>query len=136
MRAKGSEAIATFELTYPAAMVEKFFQAVAWRQPTRPAVPPTLATVFREGDFVALKKLGVPLERVLHAEQEYRFHAPLEADVKYKGETFLKSQLEKQGSSGTTRFYVLQTNLLNAGGKLQAECLTTIVVRDGSGRAG
>lgn len=135
MRAKDGlpgEAMATFERDYPSNLVEKFFTAVAWRQPLRPEAPPTLATAFRDGDFEAMRKLGIPLEKVLHAEQEFRFHAPVEPGIKYRGETFLKSQLEKQGSSGAIRFYVFQTNLIAPDGKVRAESLTTIIVKEGS----
>lgn len=124
-----TEPIGEFELRIPAAQAERFFGAVAWQLPSRPASPPTLATAFRRGEFLALQKLGISLQSVLHGEQKYRFVKNLLPDQLYKGETFISSHYEKSGASGTMNFYVFQTNLKNSAGELCVECLSTIIAR-------
>ncbi|MBI3544586.1 MAG: MaoC family dehydratase N-terminal domain-containing protein [Deltaproteobacteria bacterium] len=124
-----TEPIATFEHEVPASQAGRFFDAVAWQLPTRPASPPTLATTFRHGEFAALQKLGVALQNVLHGEQKYRFHGELKSGTRYRGETFVNSHYAKSGGSGTMNFYVFQTNLKDGAGALAVECVTTIIVR-------
>lgn len=129
MRLNTSEPISTFEASIPAARVDLFFKAVDWKQPKMPIMPPTLATAFRDGEFVALKKLNIPLHKVLHGEQKYKFNKELEPGSTYRGETHLTSQFEKSGASGTMTFYVFQTNLLDSSGASCVECCTTIIAR-------
>ncbi len=122
---RSSEPIATFTATISAENVAAFFNAVGWAQPVRPACPPTLATMFREGEFKALQEMKIPLQRVLHGEQKYRFLKELSPGATYSGKTFLNNQTEKAGMG----FYVFQTNIEDAGGDVCIECLTTIIVR-------
>jgi hypothetical protein len=123
------EILAEFEVSVPKSQADAFYKATNWQLPTRPAIPPTLATVFREGEFESLRKMGITVDRVLHGEQRYRFLKDLETDTKYRGETFLASKHEKSGSSGTLTFYAFQTNLTAVSGEISVECLSTIVVR-------
>ncbi|MBI3555913.1 MAG: MaoC family dehydratase N-terminal domain-containing protein [Deltaproteobacteria bacterium] len=124
-----TEPTATFTLKVPAAQASLFFDAVAWQLPARPPAPPTLATAFREGEFLAMQKLNASIERVLHGEQRYRFLKDLMPDTTYQGETYVNSHYEKSGKSGTMHFYVLQTNIKNSDGEKCVECFTTIIVR-------
>lgn len=129
MRMNTSEPVATFEASLPAERVDKFFKAVDWKQNALPVMPPTLATAFRQGEFAALQKLGIPLQKVLHGEQKYKFIKDLEPNKIYRGETYLASQFEKSGGSGTMTFYVFQTNLIDSMGSSCVECCTTIIAR-------
>lgn len=125
-----TEPLAVFEASVTAEQVAGFFAAVGWQLPLKPAAPPTLATVFREGEREAIKKLNVPLQNILHGEQKYRFHCDLMPGQSYRGETFISSQYEKKGKAMTMRFFVFQTNLKDAQGTLCVESLTTIIVRE------
>ncbi len=124
-----TEPAATFTLSVPAEQAQRFFDAVAWQLPTRPQAPPTLATLFREGEYKALQNLQTSLEQILHGEQRYRFIKELLPDTTYQGETFINSHYEKSGKAGTMHFYVLQTNLKDDDGETCAECFSTIIVR-------
>jgi hypothetical protein len=115
-----------FEFPVSGDRIEKFFQATAWQLPHRPSVPPTLATVFRQGEFELFQKIGIPLNRVLHAEQKYKFHKDLFAGATYVCSTGLESQYEKKG----LRFFVLRTDIKEpSGGATCIESFTTIVVK-------
>ena len=126
-----TEPVATFKLSVPAEQAQRFFDAVAWQLPARPLAPPTLATLFREGEYLAMQTLKTSIEQVLHGEQRYRFIKDLYADVAYEGETFINSHYERASKSGgpTMHFYVLQTNIKDAAGETCAECFSTIIVR-------
>lgn len=125
-----TEPLAVFEFSFTADQAERFFAAVGWQLGTRPLVPPTLATMFRQGEREAIVKLGVPLEHILHGEQKYRFHNDLVPGHDYRGETFISSQYERKGGAMIMRFFVFQTNLRDKGGNLCVEGLTTIIVRE------
>jgi hypothetical protein len=125
---RSDEPIATFEMTIPAARAGKFFAAVGWGLARRPAMPPTLATIFREGEFVALHKVGLSLKNILHGEQKYRTLRDLVPERRYRCTTTIKSQHEKAGKGGTMYFYVLETDIADDDG-VCVECLTTIIAR-------
>src|SRR4051794_38239189 len=99
-RINSTEPMAQFEVSIPQDQIDCFFPAVAWQTPGRPMTPPTLATVFREGEFQALQKLAIPLQKVLHGEQKYRFKKDLRAGVKYDCTTHLNSHFEKTTGTG------------------------------------
>lgn len=124
-----TEPIATFEASIPVERIDAFFKAVGWQLSGLPAMPPTLATLFRQGELEALNKLGIPLAKVLHGEQKYKFLKNLKAGEKYRGETFLLSQYEKSGGSGKMGFYILQTSLIDSNGELCVECSATVIAR-------
>lgn len=129
-RRSQSEPLATFEMTVSTEQVERFFEAVAWQLPERPAAPPTLATIFRQGEFEALKTMGVAMHKILHGEQKYRFLKDLAPGQPVRGTTFLNSEFEKTGGKGgAMKFYVVQTNLADASGETCVECVSTIIAR-------
>ena len=116
----------TFELSLSKNDFERFFNAVEWSLPELPPCPPTIATIFRDGEFEILRQLNIPLKKVLHGEQKYRFYSDLKPDTKYRGETFLENLVEKNKMS----FFVLQTNLIDEEtGKATIECTSTIIAR-------
>lgn len=129
MRLDASEPITTFEASIPKERIDAFFKAVDWSLAAKPVMPPTLATAFRQGEFEAFNKLGVPLQKILHGEQKYKFVTDLVPGAVYRGQTFLTSQYEKSSGKGSMTFYVFQTNLLDSGGNVCVECCTTIIAR-------
>ncbi|MEW6057976.1 MAG: MaoC family dehydratase N-terminal domain-containing protein [Bdellovibrionota bacterium] len=124
-----TDPIAIFEASVPFAQAKLFFEATDWSQDFRPLAPPTLATIFRNGEFEALKKLNIPLQKVLHGEQKYKFIKELRPDQTYRGETFVASQIEKSGGSGKMSIYVFQTNLIDQDSEVCVECSSTIIVK-------
>ncbi|TSD40326.1 MaoC family dehydratase [Rhodococcus sp. KBS0724] len=96
-------------------------------------VPPTFLTTARlgwapEGENPSTT-LGFDVARVLHAEEEYIFHArPPRAGDLLTVTSRLGRQYEKQGRrGGTMRFAVTVTEFRNSEGDLVAEQHTTIV---------
>lgn len=93
---------------------------------------PTFPTVFRKGEFELFSKLGVPLSRILHAEQEYEYHASLRAGMTVSFESRLARFNEKRGGSGALSFMTFETLVSDA---VNQERLltsrTTIVVKGG-----
>jgi hypothetical protein len=112
------------------ARVEAFAKAVG--APLDGSVPPTYPTRFRKGEFELSETLGLPLSRVLHAEQAYEYVSPIEIGDTVTFETTLARAVEKSGSSGSMTFVVLETRVRAAAtGKECAVGCTTIVVRGG-----
>lgn len=122
-----------FEIDIPKDQVERFFSAVGWTLNTKPVSPPTLATVFRKGEFELLKKLKIPLGKVLHGEQQYTFHKPLLGGAKYQAKSWLHQHHEKKSPAGTLGFYVFRTSIFDSHKNLLVESDTNIVVRDVGG---
>lgn len=76
----------------------------------RGVAPPTFVTAAREGEFGMLDELGVPLKRLIHAEQEYRYEADVLAGDEIIYRTRLQDVLEKRGgTSGGMVFFILET---------------------------
>lgn len=73
--------------------------------------PPTFMTVFRRGEFELLEKMGIPLSKVLHGEQEYTYENPIRAGDTIEFESQLSSVFEKKGGSGTMHFLVFDTQV-------------------------
>lgn len=93
---------------------------------------PTFATVFRRGEFDLFSKLGVPLSRILHAEQEYEYEAGIRAGMTVSYESRLARYNEKRGSSGALSFMTFETEVNDAAsGERVLTSRTTIVVKGG-----
>jgi len=95
-------------------------------------VPPTYLTRFRQGEFELLERLGVPLQNVLHAEQDYQYFAPLRPGMKILYETVLANSFEKKGRAGSLHFLVTETRVRWAGSadpQPLVVCKTTIVAK-------
>jgi hypothetical protein len=69
--------------------------------------PPTFLTICRTGEFELFQKMGVPLARVLHAEQEYIFVNPIIPDVRLDFVTEVAQVLSKK----TMHFMILETQV-------------------------
>lgn len=106
--------------------IRRFCEAVG--APISEVAPPTFMTVFRKGEFDLFSKLGIPLARVLHAEQEYVYRGVIRAGDEVTYETRLTHVLEKNGASGSMHFLTFETEVATASGPAGLS-KTTIVVR-------
>lgn len=95
--------------------------------------PPTLATCFgvwaNPAWLAALHALGAPLERMLHGEEEYSYHAALRPGTTISAEATIADVREKHGQRGTITLITLATSFRDAGGDLLVEGRTVIVLR-------
>lgn len=110
--------------------LRRFCQAIGGRY--RGEAPPTFMTIFRVGEFEILKQMSIPLQSVLHADQEYRYEAPILAGDPIEYQTVLTRAFEKTGSSGSMRFFVFDTEVraLRAEGPVVVGgSKTTLIVR-------
>ncbi len=106
--------------------LEKFASSVG--APVEKEAAPTFVTVCRRGEFDLFQKMGVPLSRVLHGEQEYEYLAPIRAGDDLEYETTLAKAFEKRGASGGMLFLVFETHI-RAAGRGAAVSRTTVIVR-------
>lgn len=74
--------------------------------------PATMMTICRKGEFELLRKFGVQLKSVLHAEQEYTYDNTIVAGDVLKYETTLKSVSEKEGALGPMHFLFFETTVI------------------------
>lgn len=91
---------------------------------------PTIFTIFREGEFEIIDRLGVQLSQILHAEQEYSiFHTLLpEEEIRYT--TTLLSVVEKKGTGSSLAFLVFETEFLRTRDSVSvANAKSTMVYR-------
>jgi hypothetical protein len=102
--------------------IERF--ALSIGAPVSDEAPPTFLTLFRKAEFALFDQLGIPLSKVLHAEQEYTYEAPLKAGDRITFETTLAKALEK----GSVRFMTFRTDF-RVGESPVASSNTVIVVR-------
>ncbi len=93
------------------AAIEAFGKSVSWELPGE--VPPSFLTRFREGEFELLVRLGVELQQVLHAEQEYRWLAPLKMDSELDHRARLADVLSKGGKGGRLTFLKFDSEYLD-----------------------
>lgn len=99
---------AEFRVRAEPARLTQFCRAVHARD--RGVAPPTFVTAAREGEFGMLNELGVPLKRLIHAEQEYRYAADILPGDEIVYRTRLQDVLEKRGGSGGMAFFILETD--------------------------
>lgn len=109
--------------------VEAFGRSVSWEIPGE--VPPSFLTRFREGEFELLVSLGVELRQVLHAEQEYRWLAPLKADAQLDHRARLADVLSKGGKGGRLTFLKFDSEYLDpVTTRALAQSRTVMVIRE------
>lgn len=73
-------------------------------------IPPTFVTICFEGITGVLDQIGLKLNQVLHAEQEYIYYSEYQAGQTLVYESKLVHVLEKRGKSPMF-FLVLQTDI-------------------------
>jgi acyl dehydratase len=94
--------------------------------------PPTFATTFRDEsvDYNAfLHELGTDISRVLHGEQEFELHRPLQPGQTYLCRTRVADVYEKGGKSGPMGFVVRETSITDRTNELVATMRSVTVVR-------
>lgn len=99
-------------------------------------LPPTFPTVFlfwgAGGLEGTLRELGVSIWNVLHAEQEYEYHAPVHVGDTVMGRTAITDVYERRGSSGAMTFVAFSTEYTNQHGTRVLTDRALIIVRDGA----
>lgn len=111
------------------AAIEAFGKSVSWEIPDE--VPPSFLTRFRQGEFELLSRLGVELRQVLHAEQEYRWLAPLVADSQLDYRARLADVLSKGGKGGRLTFLKFDSEYLDSvTTRALAQSRTVMVIRE------
>ncbi len=114
----------------PPSRIEAFYRSVGVTP--RLEAPPTFMTVFRKGEFELFERLGIPLARVLHGEQEYEYEEPIRGGDTVTYECELVKALEKRGSKGQMLFMTFDTEatIEREGRKLRAgRTRCTVVVK-------
>ncbi|MBN23184.1 MAG: hypothetical protein CL678_18000 [Bdellovibrionaceae bacterium] len=74
-------------------------------------IPPTYVTIFRDGEFELLDKLKIPLNQILHAEQEYEYIEDLILNENYTVQTVFVKCVEKKGKSGRMAFLTFESRI-------------------------
>lgn len=90
--------------------------------------PMTFPTRYRQGEFEILKALNVDFRELLHSEQEYAFHHPLEIGDKPLVRTQLKDNRKKRGIQ-----FVTCEMVLICGSVTKVTSQSTMVIRTSSG---
>ncbi|HEV8584938.1 MAG TPA: MaoC family dehydratase N-terminal domain-containing protein [Methylomirabilota bacterium] len=94
--------------------------------------PPTFAISFRDesADTQALlRELGVDISRLLHGEQEFEIHRPLQPGHTYLCRAKVTDIYEKAGKSGPMAFVVRETAITDAANEIVATMRGVTVVR-------
>jgi acyl dehydratase len=94
--------------------------------------PPTFAITFRDegADTSALlRELGTDISRVLHGEQEFEIHRPLQPGQTYLCRAKVVDVYEKAGKSGPMAFVVRETTITDRANEVVATMRGVAVVR-------
>ncbi len=94
--------------------------------------PPTFAITFRDegADTNALlRELGTDISRVLHGEQEFELHQPLQPGRTYLCRAKVVDMYEKTGKSGPMGFVVRETTITDADNEIVGTMRAVTVVR-------
>lgn len=112
------------------ARVESFAATVGASWKPGQNLPATILTIFREGEFILLKRLGIELHHVLHLSQDYRLDADLPLDQEIRYETRVASWQEKSAAGRGRRVFLnLETDFLTADSKSLARAVTALLFR-------
>jgi N-terminal half of MaoC dehydratase len=139
----GVESLGRFEMVVELGKVREFARATGATHPAyfedeHPPIPPTFlmaAALWQPDDvprpYVAL---GMDLRRVLHGEQEFRFHGPLpRAGDRLTVEIRIESVEEKEGRrGGTMRLAHIVSEFTNEAGEVVAHARATTIETGGS----
>ena len=93
--------------------------------------PPTFLTTFRDENDTGtmLRDLGVDIGRVLHGEQEFELHRPLQPGRTYLCRAKVVDIYEKTGKSGPMGFVVRETTITDAENDIVGTMRAVTVVR-------
>ena len=127
LKSQLGESSSYFEETITSEKLNVFRSAV---QASTEGVPPTYLTRLREGEFELLTRWGVTLDRVLHAEQEYEYLAPLLEGHTLRYRTRFLDLIEKKGNAGILNFLAFELEVSDKRlGTLLARGWTNFVIR-------
>jgi hypothetical protein len=100
---------------------------------SEPAALPTLPTCYglwaNPAWIAALRAAGVPLEQLLHGEEEYIYHAPIGPGTSLLAEAQVADLRERSGQSGPITIITLATRFSDSAGALLVEGRTVIVMK-------
>ena len=94
--------------------------------------PPTFAITFRDEKHDTgsmLKDLGTDISRILHGEQEFEIHRPLQPGRTYLCRAQVVDIYEKSGKSGPMAFVVRETAITDGDNEVVATMRAVTVVR-------
>jgi acyl dehydratase len=119
-----------FTVTVAADRLRQFTAAIGADANANAVPPPTYLKVIEgEGNSSReiLATLGVDLSRVLHAEQEFEYHAPFDAGDQLTVERVVSDIYERK--SGQLEFIVIDSEVRHAAGDLVGRSRQVILVR-------
>ena len=94
--------------------------------------PPTFAITFRDESAdtnALLRELGTDVSRLLHGEQEFEIHHPLQPGHTYLCRARVVDIYEKTGKSGPMAFVVRETTITDRANEVVATMRGVTVVR-------
>jgi hypothetical protein len=136
--------LARFEMVVERGKIREFARATgstnpAYLEDEQPPVPPTFLASAAHWQPAGVPKpyeaLGFDLARVLHGEQEFRFHGPpVRAGARLTVEIRIESVTEKAGRrGGTMRFARVATDFVDESGRLVAQAFATTIETEAPG---
>jgi hypothetical protein len=136
--------LARFDFVVELGKIREFARATGSTNPAYfedpdPPVPPTflMAAAFWQPPGVPrpYAALGMDLRRVLHGEQEFRFHGPPpRAGTRLTVEIRIESVVEKAGKrGGTMRFARVATDFVDDAGRAVAQGFATTIETEAAG---
>ena len=116
---------------YPIVTSEEMFRAFASAvgDTYSGEAPPTWITLCRLGEFDLMTKMGIPIENVLHGDQEYHYLSPIHPGDVVNYSTVLAQALRKRGKDVTLTFMVFETDL-SVAGQAVAHTRSTLIYRE------
>ncbi len=119
-----------FSVTVEPARLEMFALAVGEKNPRSGAATPTFMKVL-EGEHdssrAIITALGVNLKHVLHAEQQFSYHAPIRGGDRITVRRSVKDIYDKRG--GALEFIVIESELNDDAGALVGTSRQLVLVR-------
>jgi acyl dehydratase len=94
--------------------------------------PPTFAITFHDESAdtnALLRELGTDISRVLHGEQEFEIHRPLQPGRTYLCRAKVVDIYEKTGKSGPMAFVVRETTITDSANEVVATMRGVAVIR-------
>lgn len=123
----------SFTVTITPERLAKFAEAIGERNPAfaRDTLPPTFLKVI-EGEGGSSRRilddLKVDLKRILHAEQQFEYFAPIRAGDTISVQRKVADLYEKKG--GEMEFIVIETSFAQASGQVAAISRQIVLIRN------
>lgn len=120
-----------FSVTATPERVEKFARAIGQADPGSGIAPPTFMKAIEGEDNSSrriLEALGVELRRVLHAEQQFDYFAPIRSGDVLHVERRVTDLYDKK--NGAMDFIVIESSITRADGVLAGKSRQVVLVRN------